>query len=286
MGHLQQKLLNFGWLGAEQAVRLGLGLMVMTLVARKLGPDGFAAYAYIFALFGMVAPLALFGTNITVLRQISRIRDDAGKVLAAAFMLSTPFSIVGILLVVFFVQFLRGGPDGVDLALMLAASMVILAIPAEVFMAYLRACEKLALMTVMRILITLAVAGITLLYALGDGNLFIFTALRGAEAILLGIAVFAAFLSLRDDGLRLSLDKQMFTHLGRNGLPIMLASVALLSIMRIDQIMLGQMASERELGLYGVAARVAEVASVVPIMLHSTLYPAVMRNYELSLIHI
>jgi len=47
--------------------------------------------------------------------------------------------------------------------------------------------------------------------------------------------------------------------------------------MRIDQVMLGQMAREEELGLYGVAVAVAEVASLASMILYTAFYASLVR---------
>ena len=50
--------------------------------------------------------------------------------------------------------------------------------------------------------------------------------------------------------------------------------------MRVDQVMLGTMASADELGRYSIAVRVADVALIVPVALHASLFASVVRAQE------
>lgn len=278
MQHLRLKALNFGWVTAEQALRLAIGLFVMTLVARSLGPEGFAAFSYVFALFGLVMPLARFGLSTLLVREATLRPEATGKLLGSGLAIALTLSVTGALLACVLASKLEL-PSGVNLPLLLIGALFVLSVPGEVYLCYFRMRERLAWFAGPRIIIALIFAILTFVLVMRDEGLFAFTAVRSGEAVLLSLAAFAAFLVMREDGLRQRIDLAEIRLLLKSGLPLMLAGLGMIVLMRVDQILLGQLSSETELGNYGVAVRVAEVANFIPIALHLTLYPAITRNF-------
>jgi len=68
----------------------------------------------------------------------------------------------------------------------------------------------------------------------------------------------------------------------KEGLPLILSSVAVILYMRIDQIMIGQFASDAEVGLYSSAVRLAEVFYFIPMLASNLLMPRLMNANDES----
>jgi hypothetical protein len=78
---------NAGWLLAEKALRLALGVAVSALVARYLGPEQFGVLNYALALVALFAVLANVGLDAVVVREIARNPGDREVLLGSAFAL-------------------------------------------------------------------------------------------------------------------------------------------------------------------------------------------------------
>jgi O-antigen/teichoic acid export membrane protein len=255
---LLAKLLNAGWLSSEQAIRLALGLIVMTLIARQLGPERFGAYAYIFSLIGLAAPLTSFGVELVLMRHLAADPQARDITIGTAIALRLVGGLTGLALTVGAVA-VFGGPAGVSTGLMALAGIVLLFHPADTFNAWFMARERMAWIALPRIGSALLVAGSALGLLLAGAGLTAFVALRAGEAALLGLIAGGAYaIATRAFG-RLRLSRAMVSQLIREGWPLFVGSIAIIVYHRIDQVMLGQMGAESELGLYGVAVRVAEV---------------------------
>src|SRR5439155_16857704 len=61
---------NFGWLSADDVVRLILSFALMALVARYLGTGDYGALSYIFGVVGLLAPLTAVGLDVVTLRRL------------------------------------------------------------------------------------------------------------------------------------------------------------------------------------------------------------------------
>jgi O-antigen/teichoic acid export membrane protein len=273
------KLRDLGWSAAEQAVRLLAGLAATVIIARALEPAGFAAYSYVFVLIALYLPLARFGLDAVVLRQIAAEPDDAGRILGSALVLSTLAALVAAAAALGTVA-LIGGPPGVSLAVTAIASLVILAVPTEVYSNFLKARERFAIMAAPRIVIAVAIAIAVFLAAQRSDDMRVFVTLRAAEALLFALA--AAVAALGFGGMRIAhgLSRSQLSAYARAGLPLTLAGFATLLYMRIDQVMLGQLAPPEELAFYSVAVRIAEVAFLLPAILQTSFYAVIVRSHE------
>lgn len=279
MHHLRTKFSNFSFLAVEQVLRLGIGLVVMTLIARQLGPDELAAYAYVFSIAAIMAPIGRFGLDAIILRQVAADPADSLWVLSNAIVISITATFVAIALGVLVVA-LAGGPNGVTVPLMFFAALTILAIPAEIPVLYLKAVERVGLVTFLRTM-TAVIAGTAIsIAALSGAGLLEFVVLRAAEALAVAAAGALAAVLLTKSGRMAMPNATSIIGYLKTALPLMIASLATLAYMRIDQVMLGQMVAPDQLGKYSVAARIAEVANFLPVVLQSTLYAAIVRNYH------
>lgn len=279
MGDARRKLTNFGWAGAEQMVRIAIGFVVMTVVARHLGPDRFAIYTYLFAIFGIVAPFARCGQNVLLVRELATGLEHAGAKMGVAFALSSLFTGLAIGACSLFLLS-DETPVRVTAGLIALAAIATLVTPGEIFQYYLRATERLDLYSKSRIFVLVAIACFTLLAALNDRGLGAFVALRSIEAVALVVAGLVAFCFAFQGSNRLRVDGRRLRVGLANAWPIMISGFGTMVLLRLDQVMLGSLSSQSQLGLYGVAVRVAEVANVVIVALGLTLLPAVARNLD------
>lgn len=75
---------------------------------------------------------------------------------------------------------------------------------------------------------------------------------------------------------RISIDRAK--HLIAYGWPLALSSIVLMIQARVDQLMLGQLVGEVEVGYYSAALRVAETASSMTMLLYSTFMPVLAES--------
>ncbi len=100
--------------------------------------------------------------------------------------------------------------------------------------------------------------------------------------MLAGLALFAAY---RGDGGRVAgwrFDAGRARALLRDGWPLMLSSAMIMIYMRIDQVMLGRMASAEELGAYSVAVRLVEAWYFLPLAIVASVYPSIVEARGVS----
>ena len=276
---LKQRLRNFGWLGADEVVRLGTGFLVTLMLARYLGADGFGAYGYVLGIVALFTPITLSGLDQYVTKHILEDRENVGEVLCTSMALRLPAGLVAAGLAIATMIALPQ-PAGTSLELVLIASITLLALPLQTPSLFFKAAERPKRIALPRVIVTVATTvAFAVLIALG-GGLADFLTLRAGEAVLLGIAAVAMMVPFRRHIGRLRLDPGLFRDLLVTGFPLMLAGIGAVIYMRIDQVMLGQFASIGELGRYTLAVRIADSALFVPMALQAAFFPAIVKAYK------
>jgi len=282
--HLRTKFANIGWLTGEQIVRLAVGLLVMALVARHLGPEAFATYTYVFSIAAILIPIARYSCDGIVLRDIARHPEQARSIVTTSLAITTVLAIFAVIIGVLAFELLPG-PEVLSPTLIALSLALVAVVPAEVFLAAAKASERMAWIAIPRAAVVITAGVATLLLVVGGAELPTFIAMRSAEAVFLALAAYLAFHWLYRRSARPRLSGHYAGQFLKAGLPLTLAGFAAMIYMRIDQVMLGAMAPSTELGHYGVAVRVAEVANFLPSVLQATLYPAMVRNHKLGKEH-
>jgi polysaccharide transporter, PST family len=62
----------------------------------------------------------------------------------------------------------------------------------------------------------------------------------------------------------------------------MFSGIAVTIYMKIDQVMLGQMASDHDVGIYAAAVRISELWYFIPLAIVSSVFPSIIRARELD----
>ena len=170
-----------------------------------------------------------------------------------------------------------GGPDGVTLRLAAIAALVLPFQSANGFDTYLKARERMGWLAGPKALVRIIMAVVTVWLVAVGGNLSGFVVLRVLEAGLMAVSAIGAYVLVAGK-LRLRVDTARFRLMLREGMPLFLSSLAVMVYMRIDQIMLGQLATAETLGQYSVAVRISESVFFVPMALQSAFYPGLVRS--------
>ena len=266
---------NFGWLSADDIVRVLLSFALMALIARHLGPRSYGALSYIFGVVGLLAPLTSVGLDVITVRQLVAEPGSAHRTLGTSLAIRAVGAVLAVVAATIFVA-VFGGPDGVSLRLAAIAALVLPFQSTIAFDAYLKARERMGWLAAPKTAVRIIIAAITVWLVAVGGKLSGFVGLRVLEAGLMAISAIGAYVMVAGK-LRLSLDTARVRSMLGEGMPLFLSSLAVMVYMRIDQIMLGQLATGEALGQYSVAVRISESVFFVPMALQSAFYPGLVR---------
>jgi len=283
---------NAGWLLAEKAVRLLVGVAVSAWVARYLGPDQFGELSYAFALVALLAIVANAGLDAIVVREIARDAAQRDAILGTALAIKLAGAAVAIACALGAALLLREPSDLLPW-LVLPAALALAFQAFDTVDLWFQSQLKSRQAVLARNTAFLLVAAVKAALVLATAPLWAF-----AWAALLEAALTAAALALayRSNGERLLSWRVETRRLGallREGWPLMAAGLMVAIYMRIDQVMLGAMAGAEAVGVYSAAVFLSEPWYLIPMAVVASAAPALARwreadpaLYEQRLVHL
>ena len=245
-------------------------------IARYLGPARLGTLGYCSALVALLGFLPALGLDAVVKRELLQSPARTEELLASSLVLRLGAGVLAyalVLLAVFFRWGLTAEESWLFVILGLTLFQQALLLPDLWLQAHLRAKWSVA----MQLVALVIGSALRVWLILSGGSLAAF-----AWVVVVEMALGAAgiFLFSRRMGLHISGMAARIATLGRlltEGWPLMFASLAIIVYMRIDQVMLRQLAGPAAVGIYTAAARLSEIWYFLPVALASSLLPALLR---------
>lgn len=276
---LQAVIGNAGWLMADKMLRAILGLLVMAWIARYLGPDGFGLLNYATAFVALLAAVGVLGVDGIAVRELSLHPERRDEILGSALGLRLFGGGLVVTLATIAAVSMRPGHD-------LFLGLVVITALASVFQAvdvadnWFLSQTKSKYTVVAKGTVFVVFCGLKVVLILLGAPLLAFAAIATAEIACAGFALL--FLFQRNYG---SVRQWRFraataAYLLREGWPLMLAFMAYSIYARIDQVMIGSLAGDRDVGLYAASTKIVELFVSAVLMVATSLFPTLSRIYR------
>ncbi len=264
---------NSIWLMGDRLVRMGLGLLVGVWVARYLGPDGYGSLSFAGSYVMLFSALALFGLESIVVRELvhhpeaeQAILGTTGLIRAAAGLLAYLGAIVTLLVI------RPGDRTALLLVALLGSSLLAQAVEVSDLWFQSRVLSRYTVLC--RTSAFIISSCLKVLLVLSSASLVAIAAATAVEALFAALLLVLTHARFSGAGiLTWRWDRSWFRRLLTGSVPMVLSGVVLMVYLRIDQVMLGAMASQAELGLYAAAVRISEVWYFVPTAIVSSVFP-------------
>lgn len=272
---LKRILSNTSWIVLERAIRLGVGFFVGVWVARYLGPSQYGVLSFGLAWVALFATFGKLGLEGIVVRDVVSERQSEAEILGTA----TAMRIIGGLVVVLASITLYGVFYGFDNRMQLA--VIAFAGSAQVFLAaevidwWFRSRVEWRYAFRARVSAFAIATGAKIgLLISGTGVVWI------AAVTLLNAVMVATFLTVEwfrhgERGARWKPRVARAKRLLSDSWPAILSGLAIMVYMRIDQIMIGSMMMEADVGVYSVAVKLSEVWYVIPMAVTQSVMPSI-----------
>ncbi len=269
-------LANASWLILDKMFRLGVGLFVSAWVSRYLGPENLGLLAFTMSFAGLFIGLGAPAAENVVVRDLARYPDDRSRILGTAFVLRSAGTLAASLLALAIAGSRYPG-DSIRLfciALALAGSFVQVSDTMDLcFQSRLR--SKYTTIAKNAAFLLAAVLRIILIRAGAPLEAFALASL--VEIILGALLLWVAYHHQGHSVRQWCWDPVWASRLWKDSWPLLLSGAMISIYMRIDQVMLGELSNDQELGIYAVAVRYAEVWYFIPIALQSSVLPGIVQ---------
>jgi O-antigen/teichoic acid export membrane protein len=278
---LQKAAGNAGWLFFDNILRMGIGLLVNAWLTRYLGPEQFGTLSYARAFLLLFSPLAALGLEGIVVRDIARAPEQRDEILGSAFLLRILGALCAICCAIFSIMLLRP-EDRLMHLLVWVCSLGTLFQSIGVIDFYFQSQVKSKFSVYARSATFVIANLIKLVLIFRHAPLVAFAWVGVVEIILNSLGLVLAYRANHLKVTEWRSTRVMAIKLLRDCWPLLFSDLLILAYMRMDKIIVGEMAGNTELGVYAVAAMLAEALYFIPGTVASTVFPYIVRAKDVS----
>jgi O-antigen/teichoic acid export membrane protein len=273
---LQKVLGNTGWMMGDQIVRKVVGLLVGVLIARYFGPQLFGEFSYAMAVVMIVSPLAMLALDDISIRRLAQDPSCKNEVLGTSFIMMVAGGVVAFGLAMAAIFLARPGDRLVQwLVGILAAGSIVQAFIAIEFWFESQMQWKFTVYAKTSAFLLLSIAKIGLILLQAPLVAFAWAGLAETSLGSAGLLIVYRKRGYLIKTWRFS--RTMAGSLLRDSWPLVFSALLTMGYLRIDQVMLGSMIGSEELGNYSVAVQISEVWYFIPMVITSSIFPALVK---------
>ncbi len=274
--------LNSAWSLLNQLTRVVTLAIVMIALSRHFGPEQFGSLAFGLAFVRIFAVIAAFGLDRILVRHFVESPHDGRAILRGALRLRLVVALLSYASLLALV-FVLDPHDRLTMTIVCLAGGGLLFQAFDVFDYYFQAQNRFHLAFFGRTIPVVISTAVKLVAVVMGAPLLVFAALETVEMALIAVALLSVYLRVRDVSPLAEKPAPCSSRvLLREGLPLLLGSLAAMIYMRSDILMLGKMAGFRAAGLYSAAAQITEACALFPMAFVPALFPILLRWRQLG----
>jgi len=279
---LRRLLGNSAWQLSDKVCRMGGAVLVGAYVARYLGPSELGLLAYATALATLVSAIAQFGMGSLVVRDLVARPGDRPSILASAWLLRVGGGFAAMALSLALSLLLRPGDGRSAVIVLLIACMAVPQAWDVIDYDYQSRIEARPVV-VARNLSFLSLSAAKVLLVLLRAPLPCFALALSGETALSAVLLARMW---RKDGWKVPLfavNWSELRQLAAMSWPLVIAGLSTSVYMRIDQVMLGRMLGNADVGLFAAAVRISEALYFLPMAVGASVAPALTAAHACSI---
>jgi PST family polysaccharide transporter len=272
---------NIGWLFFDRVFRMGISLLVGAWVARYLGPSQFGTFNYLLATIGIFSPFATAGIESMIVKELVEKPERIGSIMSTAFTIRFLAGLISFLVCVGIFFFLKHGEaDIFYVGCVLALTLLAQALVGTELYFQSQVASKTAVIAQSVAYILMNACKVVLI--LMGAGLLSFAVVTTLEMALGGIFMTIAYKRTTKQSVTFKLDPVLTKYLVTKGWPMMFAGFMIMIYMRIDQIMLGEMVNDYEVGTYSAALKLSEIWYIIPTIICNSFFPSIIEAKKLG----
>ncbi len=271
---------NTSWMMGEQLLRMVAGLLVGVWVARYLGPEQFGAFSYVLAFTSIVVSLAKLGLDNILIRELINHPEQYNNYLGTAFWLKLIGAMFVIILLAFILPLTSNDTSTNFYIFIISLGLIFQS--TEVIGFYFESQVLAKIISICKI-IQLTLSSLLKIYLiLMQADLIWFVIVTLFDMVSLAISYLIAYHFSKRTYFYLYFNKNLAFKLLKNAWPLIISTILVSIYMRIDQIMIKEILGEYAVGIYSAAIKISECWYCIPILVSSSLFPAIMNAKKIS----
>lgn len=265
---------------AEQILRMVAGLLVGIWVARYLGPTQFGMFSYALAFVAVFGSIAKLGLDGIVVRDLVNEPDKRDVYLGTAFWLKLVGAVFTLGVVSLATLFTSNNQTTNFYIFIIASGVVFQSFEVIDFYFQSKVLSKLVSLCKMTQLLLSSL--LKLYFVFTGADLFWFVVVSLVDQATLAVTLYIAYRYQKLGSFYRHFDLMTANNLLKDSWPLIFSGLVVMIYMRIDQVMIKEMLGDREVGLYSAAVRLSEVWYFIPMVITSSLFPAIVSAKKVS----
>jgi PST family polysaccharide transporter len=270
---------NTGWLFADRVVRMGVGVVVWIWIAKYLGPAQFGLLNYSIAFVALVSPLAVLGLDNIVIREVVQNPGHKYEILGTAFGMRIAGGILSLVVCIFVIMILRPG-ETITHWMVIILSVTTIVQSFDIFDFWFQSVIQAKYTVIAKNSAFLLSAAVRVWLILIKAPVIYFAWMILVETILGSIGMLIFYRTSGNDIGKWRIKSERVRKLLKDCLLITLSNSAVLLYMKIDVLILGQMAGESSVGIYSAATKVSEIFYFFALIIASSVFPVIIGQSE------
>jgi O-antigen/teichoic acid export membrane protein len=249
------------------------------LLARHLGDENFGKLNYVISFLGIFIPFYVFGTEESTIARLVSSNLSVNQILSSSLLVKFMGGVLGFFFVS--VMSLALAPDW-SLSYILAYALCFFFQVFVSFHHFFLAQEKGYYDAIGKVFVIFIIALIKLYFIYLAKSWEFFLYLSFAEVVVFGLVYIFTFYKYSGVKFHLKLEPKIFKELFFSSLPVFLFLFFDQALVRVDQVMIGGLLSQSELGQYAVASKLVNLWNFIPMVALSTMLPSMVRSLKKS----
>jgi len=271
---------NTSWLFGEKILRMIVGLFVGVWVARYLGPEQYGLLSYAGSFVGLFITISTLGLDGIVIRELVKDESKRDVLLGTAFRLKLLGAFGVLLLLAVAVNFTSNDHYTNILIFIIASATIFQSL--NVIDMYFQSKVRSKYVVYANIISLFISTMIKITLLLTEAPLIAFVCVALFDSIILAMG-FIYFYLHNDLSLKAwKFQKSVAISLLKDSWPLILSGIVISIYMKIDQVMIKEMMSAEAVGQYAAAVRLSEAWYFIPIIIASSLFPAIINAKKQS----
>lgn len=277
---LHRYLTNLSWLAFEKFFTLLVAMVVGIYVARYLRPENFGLLNYAISFVGIFSAFSTLGLDQILVRELTKDITRKNDLLGTAFVLKLCGSLLLIAILSVVLLFMKNNAFTNLMIMIIAAAEIFRVFEVVNYFYQAKVLSKHVVKVQLSVNFVASAVKIIMVYYQAPLVWFAWIILFTAVFNALGFV----FAYQKHDGriVEWHFSKQLALSLLRESWPLTIYGIALYTQARIDQVMLGKLLNNYEVGQYSVALKIIEIFGFIPMIIMSTFSPAITKAKTIS----
>lgn len=271
---------NIGWLSAERVLSMALSFFVGVYVIRYLGAENFGKLSYSISFVALFSAISKLGLDQIVVRNLVKQENSTAEILGTAFALKIIGSLLAVCLVSLTIWHSNEDVQMRRMTIIIALSLMFSSFDILDLWFQSQVLSKSIVITRSIQFIISSLAKLLLIFF--KLPLIAFAYLLLIDSIVLGMGISFVYLQQNQSFFKWKIRKSFAVDLLKDSWPLILSGVMVTIYMKIDQVMLGNMSNNQEVGNYAAAVRFSEIWYFIPTAICCSVFPSIIKSKQRS----